>query len=73
MIVAITNICILMGKQYKLYLYNLKRILLFTLIVGVFWEYITPLYYSSSVSDPWDVVAYMFGGVLYWIASTVKK
>ena len=27
---------------------------------------ITPLY-RNTTSDPWDIVAYMFGGLLYWV------
>lgn len=37
----------------------------FLCIAGVFWEYITPLYNSSSVSDPKDIVFYISGGFLF--------
>ncbi|MBU9711383.1 hypothetical protein [Evansella tamaricis] len=67
MIVALANLFICVGKQNNYYLGNLKRILLFTFGVGLFWEYVTPVYNSSSVSDPWDIVAYMTGGGLYWL------
>ena len=67
MIVAIANTLILLGKQHKLYMDSLKKILFFTFIVGVYWEYVAPLYLASSVTDPWDIVAYMSGGLIYWI------
>lgn len=67
MIVAITNFFIMLWKQYQLYLFHLKKILVFTLVVGVFWEFITPLYMSTSVADLWDIFAYMVGGTIYWI------
>ena len=30
---------------------------------GWFWEYVTPLYLSRSVSDPWDILAVWLGGM----------
>ena len=30
---------------------------------GLFWEVVTPLYLSRSVSDPWDVAAVWLGGM----------
>lgn len=36
----------------------------FLLLCGLFWEYVTPLYRPDSVSDPWDVAAYLLGGLL---------
>lgn len=32
---------------------------------GCFWEYITPLYRTTSVTDPLDMVAYWIGAGLY--------
>lgn len=40
---------------------------------GLFWEYAAPLFVSDSVSDPWDVLAYCLGAVLYWAIVGVKK
>lgn len=41
----------------------------FLLCCGLFWEYVTPLYLSRSVSDPWDVAAVWLGGIvmLLWL------
>lgn len=35
---------------------------------GLFWEYGAPLIRSDTVSDPFDIIAYLLGGVIYWIA-----
>ena len=67
LIVGIVNILSIYGNQRRLLLIRLPRILVFTFLCGVFWEYITPLYLHYSISDPFDVVAYMFGGFCYWI------
>ena len=40
---------------------------LFVLGCGIFWEYITPLYLSRTVSDPVDVAAYLVGGCVYML------
>ena len=65
-IVAFVNILAVLGNQRRLLLIHIFRILLFTFFCGVFWEYVTPLYLSYSVADPFDVLAYMTGGMLYW-------
>lgn len=35
------------------------------LAAGLFWEYGAPLLRSDTVSDPFDILAYMLGGLLY--------
>ncbi len=40
--------------------------LLLVMFSGVFWEYITPLY-KESVSDPFDLFAYLVGFLGYWV------
>lgn len=66
LIVAFSNGIILWSNRQDLYMNKLIMILTFTFIVGMYWEYVAPLYNKSSVSDPLDVVAYISGGVLYW-------
>lgn len=39
--------------------------LLCTFAAACFWEYITPLYRPRSVSDPWDIAAYLAGTLIY--------
>ncbi|MBD8497374.1 hypothetical protein [Paenibacillus arenosi] len=70
LIVAFTNLASAIGGQARLNLYSVWRILSFTLVVGLFWEYVTPLYHQG-VTDPWDVIAYMSGGVLYWALARI--
>jgi hypothetical protein len=67
LIVGIVNVLSIIGNQRRLLLISLPRILIFTFLCGVFWEYVTPLYLHYSISDPHDVAAYMFGGFCYWI------
>lgn len=45
---------------------NLWQILLLMASCGFFWEYVTPLY-RNTVSDPWDILAYVCGGFIYWL------
>jgi len=47
--------------------------LLFTLAAGIFWEYVTPLYRPQSVSDPWDVAAYLLGALNYCAATALIR
>lgn len=35
----------------------------FLLLCGLFWEYVSPLLVSGSVSDPLDLLAYLAGGL----------
>ena len=53
--------------------YSKKEIHIWDLIVillicGLFWEIITPLFRKNSVCDFWDIVAYMTGGVIYYLS-----
>ncbi|MDS9470714.1 hypothetical protein [Sporosarcina pasteurii] len=66
LIVAIVNVLAVLSHQRRLLLISLIRILVFTLACGLFWEYVTPLYVTYSVWDPFDVLAYMFGGFCNW-------
>ena len=73
LIVSIVNTMALLGNQRRLLQIHLFRILFFTLVCGLFWEYVTPLYLTYSVSDPLDIAAYMFGGVVYWGIIRVRR
>ncbi|MEL6239341.1 MAG: hypothetical protein AAFQ90_12225 [Pseudomonadota bacterium] len=42
-----------------------------TLSAAVVWEVLVPLVDNDSVGDPWDVVAYLVGALVYWVASEV--
>lgn len=45
---------------------KLHQIILLMFCCGLFWEYITPLFRSNTISDPFDIVAYILGGTIYW-------
>ena len=47
------------------------EVLLF--LCGIFWEYIAPMFISYSISDPYDIVAYMLGGLVYWLLNINNK
>lgn len=64
-ILAYSNIVISLSKV-KFNLVSFKNIVIFNLLIGLFWEYVTPLYYSKSTGDPLDVVAYVLGGIVYY-------
>ena len=38
-----------------------------TIVAGIFWEYIAPLFNSRSVSDPLDTIAYLTGFIIFII------
>lgn len=58
--------------------YSRKEIRIWGLIVillacGMFWEFITPLFRKNSVCDFWDIVAYMTGGVIYYLSIKLRE
>jgi hypothetical protein len=52
---------------------NYLHIFLLTVTIALFWEFITPLYHAGSTSDLWDLVAYLFGGILYSLFIFYRK
>jgi hypothetical protein len=52
----------------KLYL-NFIALSIFVLLVGCYWEYVTP-YYKVSTPDPYDILMYYIGLLVYW---TIRK
>lgn len=40
---------------------------------GIFWEYITPVFRSDTISDPLDIFAYILGGIFYWIIIKIQR
>ena len=69
-LIAFTN---LMFELKNISIKKIVHIEMYLLAVGIFWEYITPLYKTSSISDPFDILAYMFGGIVYWIIFKLNK
>ena len=56
---------ILLKIFLKKFCLNFIVLSLFILLVGCFWEFITPLY-KKSTTDPFDVLTYYVGFLLYW-------
>ena len=46
---------------------KLCHILLLCFSAGCFWEFGAPLLKETAVTDLWDIVFYLLGGVLYWL------
>lgn len=59
--------CNIVFSFYNRKMTKLWQIGLLMFFCGVFWEYLTPIFRMNTVSDVWDIVAYMLGGFLYWI------
>jgi len=72
-ILAYTNILLVAVRKEAHSLRTLPRILVFMLVAGVFWEFITPLYRKGSVTDYADIAAYLVGGLAYWIMMKTTK
>ena len=58
--------CGIMLEVFHRKMMKLWQILLLMACCGFFWEYITPLY-RNTISDPWDILAYVCGGFIYWL------
>ena len=61
--VAYTNIMLFFinKKIEKFY-----QILIFCFLCGLVWEFIAPLFKETSVTDPYDLLCYCIGGMMYW-------
>lgn len=57
------NILLIMCKQKPNH--SIIFVLIMTLLASVCWEYIAPIFLVYSVSDPYDVAAYILGGIFY--------
>ena len=56
---------ILLGSVHKK-LSKLWQLAIISLCTGLIWEYFAPSVNAGAVSDPWDIVCYELGTVLYW-------
>jgi hypothetical protein len=52
--------------------YNARWGLYLTIVAGIFWEYIAPLFNSRSVSDPLDIIAYLTGFIILTIINKIE-
>lgn len=65
--------CNMVFDFYNRELIKLWQILLLMLCAGLFWEYVTPMFRKNTISDIWDVLAYMTGGFLYWLITRKEQ
>ena len=65
-IVFMLYLSIVLSFFKKKFNINLFHVELTALISGLLWEYVTPLYSSDTVCDPFDLLAYMGGGLVFW-------
>ena len=64
--VFLLYVSIVLSFINKALVIRLYHVELFTIICGILWEYITPLYRADTTSDIFDIGAYMLGGLIYW-------
>lgn len=65
--------CNLIFSFYNRKMIKLWQIELLMFFCGFFWEYLTPLFRKNTVSDVFDIVAYMVGGLIYWIITRKEQ
>lgn len=68
---AYTNLCL---SYISMSLTSLWKIEVFVVGCGFVWELLAPFFKSTAVTDFWDLIAYMFGGLIFWfIQARLKK
>ena len=65
LLLSYVNILLALYDYKGIRLTNFYLVSLFMLVVGIYWQYVAPLYKSSIVSDPLDILANLFGGMIY--------
>lgn len=68
LLLSFSNILLSLYQGGKMVLHRFPFILIFTLCVGILWEYITPLYRVDCTSDLFDLAAYVLGAAIYYLA-----
>ena len=64
-IIAYINL-ILEHSKYRHYRVDtVSMAVTITLMCGIFWEYVAPFFLHQGVSDVYDVIAYVLGGITY--------
>ena len=48
-------------------LYSLKYLIPIIIICSFVWEYLAPFFKPTSVIDPFDILFYVLGTLIYWI------
>ncbi len=67
LVLAFSNLLFIKYLNIEYTISDFNRIMIFSIVIGFFWEVITPLYNSKSTGDILDILAYLFGGLIYWL------
>ena len=71
-LLSATNLWIIACRRSDLVLVRLGSIFTLSVIAGVFWEFVSPLYHKST-TDVLDLLAYAIGGLLYFVVLQLFK
>lgn len=47
-------------------LMKIRHIVWFCLLIGAVWEFVAPFMKEGAVWDPFDILCYLIGGIIYW-------
>jgi len=72
-ILAYTNLFFIAVGKAEHSFRSLATILPYALLAGLFWEFIAPMFITTSVTDAWDIMAYCAGGSAYWLIQRITK
>ena len=72
-ILSYTNLLFIAVRKEKYSFKTLTKILLFVLLAGLFWEFGAPMFRKDSVTDLCDILAYLIGGIAYWVAIRITR
>lgn len=68
--IAYCNMVFGLYSRKVLELWQIELLMFFS---GIFWEYITPMFRANTISDVWDILAYMLGGFIYWLITRKER
>jgi len=58
---------------YRTPIITFWQTMIIILFAGLFWEYISPFYRVNSVSDPYDLIMYFIGALIYWFPKNMIR
>ena len=62
---AYLNIILAISKYKYIKVLKLSQVIFTGILIGTFWEYITPIHKNDSTSDIIDVISYVLGAISY--------
>ena len=69
--IAYSSICDMIFRSNGRKFRHLLKVIMIMLFCGIVWEYLTPLIRNDTVSDLYDIIAYVSGGIIYYFLSGV--